>query len=760
MWYWLFGEELPGPTAKQIQSIPKTKKESGIPSEIISAAYEPRFKLYGLGSAKGDFHFINENNNCFSYIANTPELPILKIVPITNSSSFLSISSNSLYLSHSFRIPRNKRSALTNNMFPQDKSILSENFHNMNKSYVTHWIIRPNGDIYLRSATVNYDIIDFAISSIYPRYLLFMTKTGSVRGFSIEDLQVTSLYYNYFEGLNVHTIFCPNQLTYFICHDKIDIIDLKDATRAKGPSISLCQVDSVNEKCKYLAGIDNFTQKCSLFDKEKCQQSITVNGQNTGKCAAMIKDKEWASIVLSDGFYSIYSNDKLKFHLGNGEMLVPSIFVKYEKPLLKENPQTVTFITSHGQFIELNGNSTDHFIMKTIKPKFSFIDKNDNIYVFNSNNSFSIFENYVYIGDFQYSFRKPLAVLNGYALCKDDDDYLTVVSIKKNEKVNLSSPLIPSPMKSYQIYEKFVDIVCENDMVIRFDLFTKDYFEGQRLTGPIETLDAYLVYDQNESFIQMWRPFKNTIATIRIIDTRRWFSSPHYALSLFYQSQKICGLDDDIIFFDVIDSEGKVTPEGPYIVVVSKHKINLFSFIDESLRYARQVSFSGDPITDATIASNGILIVNSKRFVKYFCLPDISQNPIFSHRSESDNMDCNKVVVPGRGFFEFRNKEFTLFLNDFRKIKFMDDRNLAPKLEARSSKILGLIPFENEIPDEKLDSIFRFKPRKRPLMSSIGDCGIHEWIQNLVTSESNQGNVERLSPDDSGNDVYRILMKK
>ena len=96
----------------------------------------------------------------------------------------------------------------------------------------------------------------------------------------------------------------------------------------------------------------------------------------------------------------------------------------------------------------------------------------------------------------------------------------------------------------------------------------------------------------------------------------------------------------------------------------------------------------------------------------------------------------------------------------------MDDRNLAPKLEARSSKILGLIPFENEIPDEKLDSIFRFKPRKRPLMSSNnnnnsnGDYGIHEWIQNLVTSESNQGNVERLSPDDSGNDVYRILMKK
>lgn len=616
----LFNQSLPSPTEEQLETM-LTNRDIGLSSEIISVAYEPRFKLFALGSANGDFHIINDKNYWYSYTPTSPEPPILKIIPLTNSSTFLSLSSYSLYDGHCFNVPRENRPQQINDIFFKANSILSETKPDKSKSIITHWVVTYDGQILHRSISLKYDIIDFAASPLHPEFVLLLTKTGSLYGFSVEEMKFTDLYINDFEGKNVHSIICPFDMKFYICHDTIDKLDMTDKELSKGPQVNAAQVDIFNEKSNLIAAIDHPQKKSSLFKGNRPATSIEIPDGSFATCVSMISDKDWTSIVHSKESDSIYLGNQMKISL-EGEMLVPSIVVEYQKPLTREGPQNVTFFTSSGRFINLNGNSMDHFMLNPIEPKYAYIDKNDNIYVFNVLKKCYIFEKNNYVGCFLFEWGKPLAILNSYALCLNEDNELFIADIKGSQQVKLESPLLPSSIVSTQFYENYIDFLCENDKIIRFDLNSKEIFEGEEVVDEQE-LAIYANYPKNDPEIKFWRPFNGTFASIKYVNGR-------YVLTVDnLTSNEVCEKNEKLIYFDVIDEGGKVTAKNAtFILIVTTFYISIFAIDKKGLKRIRHVSISRDPIVEATVTAWGVLIVRTKKTVQLIVLPDVSYKPL------------------------------------------------------------------------------------------------------------------------------------
>lgn len=616
----LFSQSLPSPTEEQRQTM-LYEKEIGLSSEIISAAYEPRFKLYALGSATGDLHVINENNCRYSFVPSSPEPPVLKLIPLTNSSSFLSVSSYSLYQNHVFNRPRQERPEEANNIFYKPKTILSEIKIEASKSHITHWIVAHDGKIAHRMHSVRYDIIDFAASQLHPEFILLLTKTGSIYGFSVEEMKFTDLYIDLFEGKNVHSIICPFDLKFFICHDTIEKLDISNKEVSKCAQINTVQIDILDENGNLIAAIESQKKIPQLFKGNRLQYSIENLNDSIGTCVSMINDKDWTSIVHSNDCDSIYFNNQPKISL-DGEMIIPAISVEYQKPLTREGPKNVTFFTSTGRFLDLHGNSIDHFMVKPIDPKLAFIDKSDNIYIFNIKNQCFVFEKSNFSGSFTFDWGKPLAVLNGYALCIDENKELFVAGIKDNKKVELNSPLLPSKAVSYQVYESFIDFLCEDGKVIRFDLFNKEKFEGEEVVDSQE-LNAYSNYPSSDDVLY-WRPFNGTFAIIK----KQAQSRPLLAVDKF-TSNEVCEKNEEVILFDVIDDSGKVTTKSAsYILTVTTFHVSIFAIDKKGIKRIRHVSLSRDHIIEASITSWGVLIVRTCDSVEVLALPDVSFDPV------------------------------------------------------------------------------------------------------------------------------------
>ena len=287
----LFNQSLPTPTEEQNQTM-LYDKEIGLSSEIISAAFEPRFKLYALGSATGDLHVINEQNYLYSYIAEISEPPVLKIIPLTNSSTFLSVSSYSLYENHCFNIPREQRPEQINNIFYKNKKILSEVTVERNKSHITHWIVTQDGKVLHRTTAIRYNIIDCAASPLHPEFILLLDKDGMIYGFSVEKMGFTELCIDYFKGKDVHSIICPFDMKFYICHNIIEKLDLSSKEVSKGSQINALQVDFIDEKSSITAAITSSQKAPSLFKGNR--PISTIENLNGGfcTCVSMINDKD------------------------------------------------------------------------------------------------------------------------------------------------------------------------------------------------------------------------------------------------------------------------------------------------------------------------------------------------------------------------------------------------------------------------------------------------------------------------------------
>lgn len=726
----LFNESLPSPTEEQLQTI-LNDREIGLSSEITSVAFEPRFKLYALGSATGDFHIINNKNYWYKYIPITTEPPILKIIPLPNSSTFLSLCSATLYENHPLNIPRQQRPMQTNNIFFKPQTILSEVKASKFYSYITHWIVMHDGNILHRPIQLKYDIIDFAASPIHPEFVLLLSKTGSIYGFSVEEMKFTELYINYFEGKNVHSIICPYALKFFISHDIIEKLNMTNKEISAVQQVGAAQFD-IFRKSDTVALIDSKQKKPSLFKSSRQESTVELLSGSVGTCVSLMNEREWASVVHSKDGDSVYSGNQLRIHL-KGELLIPAIVPRYKKPLAKDELKSVTFFTNYGRVINLNGNSMDHFMLRPIEPRFAFIDKSDNIYVFSDKNECFIFEKNNFVGSYKFDWAKPLAVLNGFALCLSDTNEPFIANIKTNQKVQITSPLVPSTVVTVQIFEGYIDFLCESGKVIRFDLLSNDKFEGFEVVD-IEELKVCYNYPYHLSN-NPWRPFNGTFACIKQINQLSVLIADKF---IFHE---VCQSNECVVFFEVIDSAGKVNPkDSSFIVIVTSFHISIFAVDEKGLKRVRHVSLGNDRVIEASVTSWGVLIVRTETRVQLLVLPDVSYDPIAklsltyeappplvdeieeapdngnsnSHAVEAVK-SINPIILPHKGLIVFERNLVTIFLKEILIPDCFDEKKLPnvliPPPESGIKKIFGK---KGGISVEEADRCFLFnRPQKQ-----------------------------------------------
>lgn len=356
-----------------------------------------------------------------------------------------------------------------------------------------------------------------------------------------------------------------------------------------------------------------------------------------------------------------------------------------------------------------------------------------------------------------------MTILNGFALCLSDNNDLSIVDIKKNKKVNLDSPLVPSPIVSYQLFEDYIDFLCSDRKVIRIDLSSKEIFEGHEVVDPIE-LSVCVGYPPNLNN-RFWRPFCGSFACIKLIESVAVLILDKLVIG------DICGRGEEIILFEIIDRNGKVSArDAIFILIVTSLSISLFGIDENGLTRMKHVTMrDSDPIIEASVASWGVLIVRMRNSVKLLVLPDISCKPICtlsltydappplntnSNNNNNNNNDdedevvraVNPIILPHKGLIVFERNLVTIYL---RKINLPPcfDKDRMPDLLVQQTSGIKKIFGKKPITVGDADRIFQFqrKPKQPGERDDDDDESATSTAANVANSLSETQEMMQLA---------------
>ena len=339
--------------------------ETSIDSEIISGAYEPRFKLYALGTANGYLYIINDKNITFRS-PKSVNYPLLKILSLPNSSSFFSICSKTMFENHTSRCEKpNPHNLATLN------SIKSSKIQNI----CTHWIINSDR-ILSRTVPLEFDVVDIALSPVHPEFALLLTKEGSIYGFSIEALNLTNLYINVFENKPVKSICWSSGYRFLVAHEIVEGIDVQKLEIGTQLNVRAKTVDSIENFTSVIdhKGIPNLLMYTGVVS------TLNVPSGYSAVFSGMLNGSNWLSILRSENGDELFENKNRKILLKN-EHVMTQPMINYEKPFERGQPKSVAFCTDFGRFVFLDGKVVDHFFYEVPEIEFAMEDFED-IFVF------------------------------------------------------------------------------------------------------------------------------------------------------------------------------------------------------------------------------------------------------------------------------------------------------------------------------------------------------------------------------------------
>ena len=641
-------------------------------SQLISAAYEPRFELFALGSATGYLYIVN---NIFQIMSSPKSLnyPILKIIPLLNTSSFLSFCSKTMFERH----PSHNESR------KMDITSIDDIKSSKVQNIITQWIIKPDA-ILSRTINIDFDLIDAAVSPTQPQFALLLTKEGSIFGFSVETMSLTNLYINVFEKLPVTSIFCQGGFKYYITHDKIEVLDIQNMemdTFANHPSLSFDCID------KNAAIIDkNGTPK--LLVLSNALSSFDVPENSHAIFCGMISGTDWITIIRSDKGDMVFENKRLRLELEN-EFLIPNVIIRYKKPFARSNVDGIFVITDHGKIININGDENNCFFEEQNGIKKTLID-HQTLYAF-SDDSIIIFTNNVFSKIIPNEIGIPLAVEKGKFLIaehikeeavqdtkqtkkeKSDDDKSENESDKSKKEENEENTEQEDNNKQTNLYvvdasELFnvnyndkkkkpiqkellatikplniistrtrIDFICEDMKVFRCELKTKNIFEFHEVEEK-----------PSGDHIKDWRKFGNSYIIIT--------NDNHMIYNDF--DKKLCKNDDKLLLFEIVDQKGKPTSNSDgFVLVVTTEKIRLYQE-DEKDKF-HKVRKSKKEILDATLAYWGALILHTNHSLLMLPLPDFNYDEIDKiHFSKNESVS----LIPYHGALIFQPFSYSIYL--------------------------------------------------------------------------------------------------
>lgn len=617
----LFSQNLPEPNPVQNETELKPR-EIGLEAELTACAYEPRFRLIALGTSTGVLYVLNSKGTVLVSREKVSSA-ICCLFPLTNSSNFVSLSSPSTYRNH----PNLRKNSSS---LPDKMPTLATATPPSITSDISHWIILPDR-ITMRTVSLRKDIVSIAISPTHPQFGLVLLSDGSITGFSFEQLKFTELYINNFEGKPVISIFSPTQMSFYICHQEterldIDTLELYSYSSVTGTSFDFCDSQAVLITSD---GIPTFLKSGKIAAQVKPPENhkAVFTAMNGKDC--------WICVLRTNNGDKLYVNGEQKLEL-HDDYFVPNVMIDFKNPFNRMEVNGTYLTTTTGKFycVQHLPNYRLHFPPFDLDATAAFITNDSDIVLF-SNEQKHIISNSSYIGLVKNEYGIPLKYVNGKYLFIEDNQ--KVILVNGNEK----QEIIDTPITQINLTKFKLDIVDDKEQMHEYD------FE----TGELKQIELKLPPD-----VLMWRPYCESIIYI------------NNKYELIYGSQKtqICNQKEKILMLETINELGQLTYGTGYVLIISNQKSYLFE--TEKMKKIRSESFSSE-IMNVTITEWGTMLALGVDVVLILCLPDFTYQPLGILPLRSDS---RVILIEHKGIVVLENHEIYTYLPDYQPIELYD----------------------------------------------------------------------------------------
>jgi hypothetical protein len=509
------------------------------------------------------------------------KMPVCVLFPCVNSSSFMSVSSMALY--DNSRLPDPLKSSLST-------SVLSPS-----QSTVAHWIVHPRS-VGLRSTRVKYNVVAAAVSPSHPQFAILAMADGAVVGFSIEAMAFTELYIPAFEGKMIRHISVFRGLTFTVAHDVLDRLDLENVQTSRMCPEKVVSCDSIDD---YSAVILENGGAALLKSGKRVAVQPPIE-DHTCIFAGMVSVPDWVSVFRSQLHDIVFVNSERKFVLEN-KFVVPKLITLYTDTFCRINPIVSYFLTADGDFVMLSGR-----IIPTILPSVPFklaVAQPSGVFLLEQLEGKVAFH---HLANFAYVERREIDGSLPIAWCGDDfllvsDNSLAIYSWTESATRPLLA--LDSAISRLQVSPVSIDIILES---------------GTHLwSGPgwEFTPSRHEIADD----VAMWRRICQSDSSTFSVAT----INCKCELVLEKRKEKVCKDIADLITFEVIDTWGRPSSAGSFIVVVTVQSAILYE--PNRLKQLKKRSFRDPPLA-VIFSRSGTLIVQFAARVEIWPLPDVSRD--------------------------------------------------------------------------------------------------------------------------------------
>ena len=690
----LFGVKLPQPSESQINfKLPPF--DCSLDSEITSFAYEPRFSLLGAGTSLGSLHVINVKKNICYHSSSTLRSPICKLIPLVNSSSFLSVCSKHMFQSHP-SYTREKSDDKYNQFKKWDL--------NRVPNVIGHWIVRNEGGIIdIRSNVITFNVVDVGISQSHPNFILLLTDKGSIYGYSIEDMKFTNLYIDEFEKNLPKNIFGIGDMKFVIAHEKIQLLNIQSMEMDNYSNLKIKNIDIVDD---VFTGINDENKPCICIGN-KVLSTLELKEGDVVIATGMISGKNWYSIIRTKDGDKIFVNNDEKITLNKDDKLVPGSLICYKDYFAKKEPEFVAFLTEKGKLINLDGGSQDFFITSMFEPKKLYVD-NNRYYVFNEN-EILVFTNLCFQSRFSNKYDLPIAIKNYKVIVVkeiEDKTIMKIADIRTDEE-----QILFENVNYYYNNDDFI-YVNSGDQINSKIVLTKDEIVNETVT---EVNDPHF----DEKIVKI-REFKDSVL---IITKDNLLIYNECKIQLFEEPE------EKVILFEIIDETGKLNKSGDFILIVSKLAIYIFIFTDNNLKRARRTKLS-DNIIDATVVEWGSLLVLLPNAIHIVTLPDPSYDPV---GKLSIGKESRAVLIEHKGIILFDQDNIFFYLPDYYPQIYDKE---TPQLQVPRTNAIQRLFGQKEATLQDTDAAFQ---HKRTMASANKLQETTEILQQMLVTAQKRG---------------------
>ena len=637
------------------------------PVEITCAAYEPRFKLTGVGTADGRLLVLNSDR--VTKISNKKlGMPICSLYSCVNSSSFFSISCQGLA----------ERSPLQ--LAPRE---LVPHFFDYRfrkgESTVAHWIVEKN-EILVRVATVKFDVITAAISPSHPQFVIMGMSDGSIMGFSIEEMKFTELYLNSFEGKGLSCVTCQRGLDVLICWQVIDKLKLRELESSTAMKMEVKTLDVVGENAVALTP-DSKLVVLRGWKKHADGQNIQ---DHMVVYAAMLTDTMWVAVYRSAVGDVMVVNGEEKLRLEN-DFIAFNVLADYDDIFAKIGLRFARFVTLKGRLVDIKGSQVNLFA-PALSGCTAMMPELD-VYLWRQkpeeNKAVMYrFKDCSFVGSWEVNGEVPFVGLgHQFFLAINNKTEVTLYNFSERE-VNTLLPL-PSPVKAIEKSMTYVDLMTEDGTVLSCEIMSPQLrFEALGIAIPSDVVRWRRVQKGDES---------TTFA----------FINSQGELSLEGNVTKALDKKETLIGFEVINQYGRVTDKGAFLLLITDSEIKLFE--PNKLKKIKKRKLKERPVA-FTFTTWNSLIIQTQSKIEIVALPDITE----SLGTKPIKKDAEAKLIDGGGIVMIESHHTFLYLRQDEPPPFFKD---TPPIEEPPEVVKRFIgsTTKRKASLEETDETFKFK---------------------------------------------------